>query len=118
MLSNYSNEDYNLTKKETAFIKMFLNENGCAAVSPENLLCDNFSCQCIEDIREWSSLSANVVGGLLSSLQEKGVLMYEERGGAICKSTNYATQMNFEPDLYWVEDCYLESLDPELEFGV
>jgi hypothetical protein len=113
-LESYSNEEYNLTKNEQVFIKVFLSENDCGAKTPEELLEDNFSCQCLEDLEgTFSGLSRNQIGGYLSSLQEKGVLMFEKRQGARANDKNMYT---FEPDLYWVEDSYIESLDADLDF--
>jgi len=116
-MKNYSNTDFTLTEREQSFIKIFLSENGCGAQTPEELIDDNFSCQCGEDLEEiFGSLSRNQVGGFLSSLQEKQVIWKEERDGDFCKSSNRATQMNFEPNLYWVNDSYIESLPSELDF--
>ncbi len=118
-LIGYSNSEFNLTENEAKFIKVFLNENGCGAETPLHLLEDNFSCQCIQDLRDvYTSLSNSQVGGYLSSLMEKGVIWVEERDGAVCKYPFGTIQeSNFAPDLYWVGDYYLESIDPEIEFA-
>jgi len=114
MNSNYTNNDYNLTDKEQGFIKIFLSENGCGAQTPSILLGDNFSCQCIEDLNElFSGLTKNQIGGFLSSLQEKGVLMLDKRDGPIFTKKNMWT---FEPDLYTAEEGYLQSLPGDLDF--
>jgi len=114
MKTNYSSLDYQLTQKEEGFIKIFLSENGCGAQTPENLLADNFSCQCIEDLGDiFTGLSNNQIGGYLSSLQEKGVLMLEKRDGP--KATN-KNRWTFEPDLYSAEEGYLQSLSSNLDF--
>lgn len=99
----------NLTKREQEFILKFLKANGCNASTSEDLLEDNFSCQCLEDLEDvFPELSKNQIGGFLSSLQEKNVLWLDERDGSICKSKSRIAMMNFEPDLYWVNDSFLE----------
>ena len=115
-LAKYSNEKYSLTEREQEFIKHFLSENGCGAQTPEVLLGDNFSCQCVEDLRDTMNLTANQVGGFLASLQEKQVIWCEdERGDDIVITKNGPKRVPL-PDLYWVDDNYLESLDPDLDF--
>jgi len=101
-----------LTKKELNLFKVFIK----GYKNPEECLMDNFTCQCVEGFRDITGLSNNVIGGILSSLQDKGIIYLEERDGTICKSKNKIQQMNFEPDLYWVSDEFLESLNPELDF--
>jgi len=100
-----------LSKKELNLFKVFIKDYK----NPEDCLSDNFTCQCLDDLR-CTGLSNNVIGGILSSLQTKNVIALEERDGAVCKSKSKIQQMNFEPDLYWVTDEFLESLDPELDF--
>ena len=101
-----------LTEKELNFFKRFLDYNGCGAKTPKELLEDNFSCQCIEDLRDvFPEVSNNEIGGLLSSLEVKGFLNLEERDGSFCKSKSKAKQMIFEPDLYWASDSVLEELE-------
>lgn len=115
---SYSTKDYNLTDGEQDFIQKFLWANGCAAETPSELLEDNYSCQCVEDMREeLTDLSHNQVGGYLASLQEKGVIYIEERMGPICESNNTVKIMQFEPDLYWANEDYLAQLDPDLLFS-
>lgn len=117
IIEDYSNSEFELTENESIFIKVFLSNNGCGAETPEALLNDNFSCQCLEDLRElFSGLSNNEIGGYLSSLQEKSVIWLEERDGSICKSNNRMARLTFEPDLYWVDDSYLESLKADVNF--
>lgn len=73
----------------------FLKNNSCGAKNSRDLLRDNFSCKCIEDLREaMSKHTKNQIGGFLSSLQEKNVLVLEDRSG--------------ESDLYWVNDSWLK----------
>ena len=97
----------NLTNREQEFVLKFLGATGCGAESCEELLEDNFSCQCVEDLEDvFPELSKNQIGGFLASLQEKGVLQLDERDGPICKSKS--AMMNFEPDLYWKNDSFLE----------
>jgi hypothetical protein len=106
-----------LTTKEAEFIRLFLDNNGCCARTASELLEDNFSCQCIDDLRElMTDKSNNEIGGLLASLQEKGVIWVDERDGAVCESKNRAEQMMFEPDLYWADEDFLKNLDPHTEF--
>ena len=113
----FSNVEYQLTTKEENFIGRYLGLNNCGATSPEELLSDNYSCQCIEDLRdEFSDIGVHSMSGLLSSLIEKGVLYLDKRDGLECKSKNPLVQYNFEPDLYWVNECYLETLAPEVTF--
>ena len=117
-LERYTNSEYPLTKNEALFIKTFLSENGCGAKTPKDLLADNFSCQCIEDLRDThTGLSNDQIGGYISSLIEKGVLWLEVRDGAVCKYPIGTIQESiFAPNLYWVDDCYLETLDENLKF--
>jgi len=116
-LQNFSNKEFVLTEGEQQFIKKYLDHNDCGATTPGQLLEDNFSCHCIEDLRDIFGLTNNQIGGYLSSLQEKCVITLEERDGDICKSKNRIIQMNFEANLYWVNDSYLESLDENLSFS-
>jgi hypothetical protein len=112
MKTKYSNENYNLTEKECDFIQKFLENNGCGASTPGELLSDNFSCQTIEDMEDFG-YSKHQVAGLISSLIEKQVIFVEDRDGPKANKKNF---MTFEPDLYWVDDNYLESLDENLKF--
>ena len=106
----------NLTSREQDFICRFLAANCCGANNSEQLLNDNFSCQCVADLQSvFKDLTANQIGGFLSSLQEKSVIWMDERDGSICKSENRIKQINFEPNLYWVENSFLES-NLELSF--
>jgi|SaaInl8_200m_RNA_FD_contig_101_186627_length_8541_multi_3_in_0_out_0_9 hypothetical protein len=98
----FSNDTYNLTEKEQKFIQTFLSMNDCGAVNPEELLADNFSCQCTDDLKAQTTYSAHEIAGYLSSLSEKNVLEIESR--------------NSNPDLYWVASDYLETLPKELSF--
>lgn len=100
-----------LTENEKDFLLNFLENNGCGAETPRELLDDNFSCQCIEDLRYiFPNLSNNQIGGYLTSLQEKGVIYLDERDGAVCESSNPIKKLNFEPDLYWVSNEFLEEI--------
>jgi len=114
LLTEYSTKNFKLTEGERKFIKTFLSENDCCAQTPSELLDDNFSCKCLEDFEDmYPELSKNQIGGYLSSLQEKGVIYLEERMGARATSTNI---WFFEPDLYWVNDLYLETLPKNIRF--
>lgn len=113
----FSTSEFQLTEKEQEFIRRYLAINGCGATNPEELLCDNYSCQCIEDLRdEFSDIGVRSMSGLLSSLEEKGVFYIERRDGLECTSKNRVAQFNFEPDLYWVNEMYLESLPENVTF--
>jgi len=114
----FSNVDFTLTVKEQKFIQLFLANNGCAANNAETLLVDNFSCQCMEDFDDglFEDYSIHSVSALLGSLEKKAVIFCDVRSGKRCKSTNSTTQFNFEPDLYWVTESYLKSLNPETKF--
>jgi hypothetical protein len=104
----------NLTKKEQKFIKEFLSSNGCGATNSQELLEDNFSCQCFTELEEiFEYLNKYEISGLLSSLMKKQVLWCEdERGSEI----NYwSKKMEKIPDLYWVNEWFLEE-NPKLEF--
>lgn len=97
----------NLTKREKEFLLEFLKNNDCGAKSSEDLLEDNYSCQCIENLQDvYPELSKNQIGGFLSSLQEKGVLWIEDNRG-----TDYnciTLKKEKLADLYWVSDNFLE----------
>jgi len=101
-----------LSKKELNLFKVFIKDYK----NLEECLSDNFTCQCIEELRDITGLSNKVIGAILSSLQDKGIITLEERDGAVCKSRIKIQQMNFEPDLYWLSDEFLKSLNPELDF--
>lgn len=101
-----------LTAKEASFIREFLRDNGCGAGTPNDLISDNFSCNCVEDLCDSQNLNAQEVGGLISALDKKCILWVEER--------------DRDCDLYWVADWWLEALATdgqgdrnweELEFG-
>jgi len=115
-VETYSTKSYNLTEKEASFIETFLSENGCGAKTPEELLDDNFSCQSLGDLSELYDLNKHEIAGLLSSLQNKGVLWLDDRDGPEYTGSNRMKELSFEPDLYWVSDEYLEELDKEVEF--
>jgi len=104
-----TNNEFNLTEKEQKFMTEFLQSNGCGARTAGELLEDNYSCQALEDLREFD-FSAHQIAGLISSLEEKGCIWKEDRDGDICTSKNRFKQMTFEPDLWWVSEEYLESL--------
>jgi hypothetical protein len=105
-----------LTEKEQKFMAEFLKSNGCGAKTPSQLLNDNFSCQCWEDLREFKDFTNRQIPGLISSLNKKGVIFLDERDGKICKSKNKEKQWNFLPDLWWVSEEYLKSLEQDKEF--
>lgn len=111
---NYSTTEFKLTENEQTFIKLFLANNGCGATTPEELIDDNYSCQCIEDLNECTNYTPSQIAGYLGSLTEKNVIWIEDRDGSVCKSKSRVAQMNFEPDLYWVNESYLESLPKEM----
>ncbi len=88
-----------MTQKEERFIKEFLIDNGCGAGTVNELLEDNFSCQCVEDLKEAQGLNAQEIGGFISSLEKKDILWIEDRIG--------------DPDLFWVNDSFLEEISKE-----
>lgn len=111
----FSSSEYTLTENEQKFIKAFLGNNGCGASNPEELLGDNFSCQTFEDLVDlFTEMTQPQIKGTLGSLVDKGVIFIEDDRG-------YEDWMMKRPkmklpDLYWVNDSYLETLDPNLEF--
>lgn len=108
-----------LTENETRFIQEFLASNECGATTPSELIEDNFSCLCIEDLRKFDCVkSPKHLSGTLSSLLEKGVIWLDERDGIEYKGNNRVKEMTFEPDLYWVSDAYLGELREDLNFLV
>jgi len=124
MLKDYSSESYPLTVNEQRFIKGFMGENGCGAKTPGDLLNDNYSWQCIEDLRtNMKDLSNRQIAGYLSSLQDKGVLGVEVRDGKVFESTCKneedlkVLRDNFEADLYWVLEEYLTTIPSNLQFA-
>ena len=100
----------NLTLNEKAFLWEFLENNGCAAETPEDLLNDNFSCQCVDDLEETINYTPNQIRGFLSSLIEKGVLWLEERDSL--RIVNDTTL----PHLYWMSEEVLKEMNPKLTF--
>jgi len=89
----------------------------CGAKTPEELIDDNFSCQCLEDLYSiFDYLNKHEITGLLSSLQTKGVINLEERSGPIYEGTNKIESFNFEPDLYWCDTEYLKTLNNTINF--
>lgn len=114
---NFNNKQFKLTEREQDFIQKFLDNNGCGARTPCELLDDNFSCQCIEDLRSiFHEMSEHQIGGFLSSLQTKGIIFLEYRDGPVCESNDRIKQLMFEPNLYWITEDYLKSLDQDLLF--
>jgi len=108
----YINEAFNLTEREADFVHRFLYENGCGANTPEELLGDNYSCQGMCDLQEiFSEMNDQEIGGFLSSLDKKGVLVLEERED----ENGFGEKIEME-DLWWVTEDYLKSLDPHLQF--
>jgi len=107
----FSTKTTKLTTGEEEFIAAFLADNGCGAQTPEQLLGDNFSCQCITDLVELfkEKLNKHQIAGFISSLEAKGVLWIEDR-------KDEGLPWEKLPDLYWVSDSYLEELDPQLKF--
>ncbi|CAA6807071.1 MAG: Unknown protein [uncultured Sulfurovum sp.] len=85
-----------LTNKEESFLKSFLEENDCGASTANDFLCDNFSCQNVEDLVEKLDVSAQVIGGFISSLEQKTIISIEER--------------NNDCDLFWIEESFLEAI--------
>ena len=103
-IAKYSTPDTVLTEGEANFIQTFLANNDCGAKTPGDLIDDNFSCQCVEDLVEVMGMTPYEVGGYLSSLEKKGVIWVEDERGATL------------PDLWWASDAYIADLDPELSF--
>ena len=107
LIESYSNSEISLSEKEAVFIKTMLENNDCGVNTPEELLSDNFSCQTFEDFQEIMNFSTSQIRGLISSLVEKNVITIEDDRGANSEKL---------PDLFWVTDWYLETLNPELKF--
>jgi hypothetical protein len=107
----------NLTEKENLFIKEFLKSNDCGATTPGELLEDNYSCQTIQDIRELFSndFSPKQISGILSALEQKGIIWVEERDGRN-EPKSLKKAWNFEPDLFWVSETFLEELPADTKF--
>jgi len=107
----------NLTEKETIFIKTYLQSNECGAKTPSDLLADNYSCQTIQDIREMfiGDFTPKQISGLLSALEQKGIIWVDERDGRNVPKSRFAA-MNFEPDLFWVSETFLEELPADTKF--
>lgn len=101
----------NLTEKESKFLTRFLSENGCGASTPGDLLEDNFSCQTVEDMVSWG-YSKNEAAGLISSLEQKQVIFIEDEREDFSPSRGFVKA----PNLYWVNDWYLEELDENWNF--
>lgn len=116
---NFSSKEYQLTEGEALFIKEFLSNNDCDARDVDTLLGDNFSCQSFEElVKIFSNLSEPQIKGYLGSLIEKQVIFLEDD-----RRDAYATLFQIKgkkykklPDLYWVDDSYLESLNSEVSF--
>lgn len=92
-----------LTANEKTFVYAFLAYNDCGAQTPESLLRDNHSCQCMENLEElFPMLNSKQIGGYLSSLIQKEVISLEER------DDNPFERL---PDLFWINDEFLEGMD-------
>lgn len=103
-MSDYTNDEYDLTVGEQLFVRQALIENGCGAETPDELIDDNMACMRVLDFRKaFPKLTKNQINGYIASLQVKGVLYFEKR-------------MPFDHDLYWVDNGYLKSLPRDLNF--
>jgi len=110
-----------LTPNETKFIKTWLGNLENGARTPEELLSDNYSYLCLETMnnlfKHELGLSTKQIAGYLASLQEKGVLVLEERDGPyISENTSLQKRISFEPDLYFIDEDYIQSLPKEMKF--
>jgi len=102
----------NLTKNEKRFLTDYLENNGCGALTPQELLEDNFSCFSIQAAEEeLTNYTPNQIRGFLSSLIEKDVLWFEERDAYRVLDND-----GLQPSLYWVSDEFLKDLQPNLTF--
>jgi hypothetical protein len=100
-----------LTRKEQIFVKHFLTDNGCLAEDAESLLCDNFSCQCIEDLRNaFPEMNKHERAGILGSLVKEGIIWIEDDRGY-----DHFERKNL-PDLFWVNNYFLETLPQNKPF--
>lgn len=86
--------NYELTEKENNFVNVMLhvNVNLTGNDAWKSLVYDNFSCVETSDLK--SIGNEKVIAGLISSLEEKGVVEIEERGK--------------KPDLYWFTMGFVE----------
>lgn len=87
-------KNYELTEKETSFVNVMLEVNRSGADAWKSLVVDNFSCVDTSDLK--SVGNRKVIAGLISSLEEKGVIEIEDRSDV------------GERDIYWFTMSFVE----------
>ena len=91
-----------LTEKQKEVIKYFLMENTSMSKKASSLLKDNMTCQTMPWLVKGLGISANILRGVIGSLLNEGILLFDEDDG--------------DGNMYWVNDDFLEILDPDKEF--
>ena len=85
---------YELTEKEANFVNVMLQVNRSGADAWKSLVADNFSCVETRDLK--SIGNKKVIAGLISSLEEKEVIVIDDRSD------------DGESDLYWFTMDFVE----------
>ena len=88
---------YELTEKELTFVRAMLEVNRTGPGAWESLVKDNFSCVETSDLT--SVGNKKVIAGLISSLDDKGVIEIEERrcGDLYWFTTDFVKYMASSP---------------------
>lgn len=114
-VQKYSTDDISLSPGEAIFVEKWLQHTDNGANTPAELLNDNFSCKAFQDFRElFDELSDARIKGYISSLEKKCILMIEDDRGY---EYNPGFKREKLPDLYWINDSYLEKLPQDLSFS-
>jgi len=85
-----------LTMNEKTILDYMLKNNGCGARSTVDLIEDNYSYQSIADLKNViEGFNKHQLGGVLSSMLQKGILSLDERDD--------------DCDLFFINDTWLET---------
>jgi len=110
---------FKLTKKEKDFLIAFAKDNSACETLIGGLLANNSSFQTVKTLRKLlPELTVKTIGGLLSSLWTKGILVLEKGDGPYYtgKKSDAFKRLSFQPDTYSIADEFLETLDEDETF--
>ena len=88
----------NLTDKEYYVLSMWLKNLENGAKTPEDLLQDNYSWQNVSDLSELTKLPKESISGIISSLQDKNIIVVEDN------------------NLFYIDEDYIANLPMWLKF--